>query len=499
MHRHGLMHILLCMSVLCFLSLSILMWNFTPAISEHSVKNVINRTIREIVRQKKSRRFQKWGIDIDAFLERYGYLHENSDDARESRHTGAERKEALRMYQEFHGLKQTGKMNKKVLKKMLEPRCSYPDVNLAAHTSRIWGFHLYHYCKKTFRDAFEVWTNVSGIRIIYTSKTSDIEIQFVRGNHGDGVTNSFQEKGQEAAHAYGPGPYLISGDIHFNDDAAWTFDESPVEGLNLFAVAVHQVGHSLGLHHSPEVESVMAPSFGQPRLRLLSSDIDQVQKLYGPNPDMREAPVEVFVPSTTTPAPKVCKVSMDDMDLGPDGRGYIFKHSYLRRIEHDGEVSRKREIIATVYEGGPEEIDAVAYNHEKERTYLFQNNTVWRYNRFKLDRGYPKRIVGRVFPEKPRSAAFLKDQYDITRLFIFGATQFYVWNPVLDMVASGYPRNTTEYWEGLPKAPKAATSWKDGYLYFIHAENYYKADPGTYKILPGYPKPMPPPWMKGVC
>ena len=49
---------------------------------------------------------------------------------------------------------------------------------------------------------------------------------------------------------------------------------------------------------------------------------------------------------------------------------------------------------------------------------LISDNTIWRFTNFALDRGYPKNISD--MPEQPRAATFIRDQYGITRLLIYG-------------------------------------------------------------------------------
>ena len=52
---------------------------------------------------------------------------------------------------------------------------------------------------------------------------------------------------------------------------------------------------------------------------------------------------------------------------------------------------------------------------------FFSDYTMWRFTNFNLDRGYPKNISG--MPETPRAAAFVRDQYGITRLLMYGVGQ----------------------------------------------------------------------------
>lgn len=56
-------------------------------------------------------------------------------------------------------------------------------------------------------------------------------------------------------------------------------------GTNLFLVAAHELGHSLGLFHSDKKEALMYPvyrlSTSPAQFQLSQDDIDGIQSLYG--------------------------------------------------------------------------------------------------------------------------------------------------------------------------------------------------------------------------
>jgi hypothetical protein len=92
------------------------------------------------------------------------------------------------------------------------------------------------------------------------------------------------------AHAYQPGTEAIfgpggtiAGDMHFDVGHTWVDDPLDVSGdgdFDFYTVALHELGHSLGLDHSG-VGTVMDPIYGGARRTLQPDDIAGIQALYG--------------------------------------------------------------------------------------------------------------------------------------------------------------------------------------------------------------------------
>uniref|UniRef100_A0A182S6F1 Peptidase metallopeptidase domain-containing protein n=1 Tax=Anopheles maculatus TaxID=74869 RepID=A0A182S6F1_9DIPT len=130
---------------------------------------------------------------------------------------------------------------------------------------------------KEIAKAFSVWSEYTDLR--FTPKKSGavhIDIRFEENEHGDG--DPFDGPGGTLAHAYFP---VYGGDAHFDDAEQWTIDKQ--RGTNLFQVAAHEFGHSLGLSHSDVRSALMAPFYRgyDPVFRLDSDDIQGIQTLYG--------------------------------------------------------------------------------------------------------------------------------------------------------------------------------------------------------------------------
>ena len=89
------------------------------------------------------------------------------------------------------------------------------------------------------------------------------------------------------AHAYQPGTELffgaggnIAGDLHFDNGNAWS-DGGSAGTIDFYTVALHELGHALGLGHSTVVGSVMEAFYGGARRTLTADDIAGLQSIYG--------------------------------------------------------------------------------------------------------------------------------------------------------------------------------------------------------------------------
>lgn len=102
--------------------------------------------------------------------------------------------------------------------------------------------------------------------------------------HGDSVRLSasnrfppFWLSGGTLAHAFLP----RRGEAHFDRAERWTLNGH--KGHNLFMVTAHEIGHTLGLEHSPVRHALMSPYYRKLGRSLVLSwdDIIAVQQLYG--------------------------------------------------------------------------------------------------------------------------------------------------------------------------------------------------------------------------
>jgi predicted Zn-dependent protease len=132
--------------------------------------------------------------------------------------------------------------------------------------------------------AVEAWDSASGADLVPTTGTADIRISFGTGNHGDNFP--FDGVGGTYAHAYYPPPTQdgsISGDIHFDDAENWTTSTRPngTPPIDLQTVALHEVGHALGLPHTTDTNAVMYGCYNGSKRSLTQGDISKVRSKYG--------------------------------------------------------------------------------------------------------------------------------------------------------------------------------------------------------------------------
>ncbi|XP_031752093.1 interstitial collagenase-like [Xenopus tropicalis] len=127
--------------------------------------------------------------------------------------------------------------------------------------------------------ALKLWSDVAPLTFRkLTSGTADIMIKFAKRSHGD--FDPFDGPHGVLAHAFAPGNG-IGGDAHFDEDEKWT--NSAAE-YNLFLVAAHEFGHSLGLGHSRDPNALMYPTYhywNTGNFRLPQDDVKGIQSIYG--------------------------------------------------------------------------------------------------------------------------------------------------------------------------------------------------------------------------
>ncbi|XP_030518668.2 metalloendoproteinase 4-MMP [Rhodamnia argentea] len=250
---------------------------------------------------------------IKRYLHYFGYLplQNPSSDGR----FNSEFELATVSYQSKLGLSITGKLDIKTMNQILEPRCGVSDFAPGKHVTRryvhfpgkprwtrhkpivlTYAFSPDHFIdyltsndvRHVFQRAFARWAAVIPVSFREANDYgfADIKIGFYSGDHGDG--QPFDGVLGILAHSFSP----ESGRLHLDAAERWAVDfgsEQSKVAVDLESVAVHEIGHLLGLAHSSVKDAVMYPSLKprEKRADLNIDDIEGVQALYGSNHKLR--------------------------------------------------------------------------------------------------------------------------------------------------------------------------------------------------------------------
>ena len=209
--------------------------------------------------------------------------------------------QAVRLFQRQSGLRPDGVVGPKTLALIGTPRCGVPDVVQGDGPQRFvvsgsrWNRLGITYrfedtgadlsaadARAAVRGAFDRWSAVSPLRFTEVTGDCDILIGWFSGDHGDGTANAFDGASGVLAHCYSPPPGggKFAGDLHFDEAETWTVNTPPT-GIDLLTVALHELGHGLGLDHSADPSSVMFAFYGGMRRELTTDDMAGIQSIYG--------------------------------------------------------------------------------------------------------------------------------------------------------------------------------------------------------------------------
>jgi len=326
--------------------------------------------------------------------------------------------------------------------------------------------------------AFGIWSQVAPINfVVKKDGRVHIDIRFASGDHGDG--DAFDGPGNTLAHAYFP---QYGGDAHFDDQEYWTIDS--YAGTNIFQVAAHELGHSLGLGHSNVREALMAPFYQKykPNFKLHIDDVLAIQALYGEKPFLPDVPQTMpetvhptVTPTPTTPIPiqstssqattsarslpstTKFSVSTHDSGIRPDKpRFFAPKHPDSREMHEDENSIPDMSSSNGLGQNGIEEGGPLGSSTPSN---------------YPPDLCSESSIDAVTRTEDGNSYVFKGDYY---------------WLLTSEGLAKGYPRKISADWEGLPGSLDAALTWPDGKTFFFKANKYWRFRNRRRDI--GYPK-----------
>ncbi|XP_004870716.1 matrix metalloproteinase-28 [Heterocephalus glaber] len=461
--------------------------------------------------------------EAEAFLEKYGYLNEQVSKAPPSTRFSI----AIRQFQWVSQLPVSGVLDHATLHQMSRPRCGVADTDghatwierisapfagrrakmrrkkrFAKQGNKWYKQHLSYRLvnwperlpepevRGAVHAAFQLWSNVSALEFWEAPATvpADIRLTFFQGDHNDGLSNAFDGPGGALAHAFLP----RRGEAHFDLDERWSLSHR--RGRNLFVVLAHEIGHTLGLAHSPAPRALMAPYYKRlGRDALLSwDDVLAVQNLYGKPlggsvgtqlPGKLFTDFEAWNPHSSqgsrpeTQSPKYCHSSFDAITVDGQQRLYIFKGSHFWEVAPDGNVSDPC-LLQERWAGLPPNIEAAAVTLDDGDFYFFKGSRCWRFQGAKSVWGSSQLCRAGGLPRHPDAALFFPPLH---RLILFKGARYYVLARGGLQVEPYYPRFLRD-WGGVPEEVSGALPRPDGSIIFFRDDRYWHLDQAKLRV-----------------
>lgn len=198
----------------------------------------------------------------------------------------------------------------------------------------------------------------------------------------------FKGPGGVLAHAFYPGSE-IGGDVHLDADETWLMNETMSSGTNMFQVALHELGHALGVEHSKDKNSIMVPWYNDKQFHtdLTEDDRLAIQQLYGSRDNDRGGrrltthrtttrssrssvkPITSYPVTPKSDEPDTCNTSYDAVTI-IRGELFIFKNQYLWRIGRDGLSPGYPYLIRGMWSELPENLHHINSVYENQRNQI---------------------------------------------------------------------------------------------------------------------------------
>uniref|UniRef100_A0A3Q1FZ28 Matrix metallopeptidase 15a n=1 Tax=Acanthochromis polyacanthus TaxID=80966 RepID=A0A3Q1FZ28_9TELE len=497
--------------------------------------------------------------ELTSWLRKFGYLSQVSRQM-STMQSAQILSKAISDMQRFYGLEVTGEMDAATVAAMHRPRCGLPDRNADelvdgvrkkryALTGQQWDKDHITYSimnqhipsslgeERTYdaiQKAFDVWKRATPLTFEELpaensingsqAQLADILLLFASGFHGD--MSLFDGEGGSLAHAYYPGPG-IGGDTHFDADEPWTLGNENPEGIDLFLVAVHELGHALGLEHSDNPSATMAPFYQWTHTKnftLHEDDIKGIQYIYG-QPLPSPSPTSPPTPSTSTPIdsqpepepvtptvrkdvparpppprppaaprppklpgsqpPNICDGDFDTVTM-LRGEMFVFKGRWFWRVRRNRVLDNYPMPISVFWIGLPSDIDAAYERHDGK--FVFFKGIYWVFREADVLPGYPQPLYqyGQGVPAHKIDTAIWWEPNGYT--YFFSGDRYWRYNEETRTTDRDFPKPISR-WGKIPDSPKGAFLSDDGaYTYFYKGTNYWRFDNRKIEADKGYPR-----------
>ncbi|XP_034292849.1 matrix metalloproteinase-17-like isoform X1 [Pantherophis guttatus] len=462
---------------------------------------------------------------------------------------------ALREMQRFAGIAETGILDDATLSLIRMPRCALPDIippefslkesarkkrwqrrkswerrsagSVLTKRNISWKFYFSNRVKsypqrarlsrETMRVliyyALKVWSEAIPLTFHEVGgHTADLSVEFLQLDHHDSYP--FDGPGGMVAHSFFPGDPQRAGTVHFDGDEEWTFRSPDDFGTDLFAVAIHEFGHSLGLAHSSSKHSIMHPYYQGPvgdplQYQLHMEDQAEIQKLYGSKVFHSTEKHDITTPlpgllslSQNFPAvrpgkgfPDRCNSSIDAV-AQIRGETFFFKDQYFWRLSQSRHLtSPQPAVIPRFWRGLPSalrKVDAVYERPADHRILFFSGPLYWVFKDNGVEEGYPRPITDFGLPQGGISGAFSwpPDQ----KTYFFKGDLHWCYDETTRHIEEASPL-LQESWEQFSSSVDSVLIESDGTLYVFKGQQYWKFDQETLQLQAGYPRSIATDWL----
>ena len=243
--------------------------------------------------------------EAQGYLARYGYLSDDERAASEEGRLTAPTSVALRRFQRFARLHVTGTLTVETLKLMRQPRCPVADFepdelggpgvedsDPFVFSADTWDERSLRWFLQTgtpdltdeaaaIQRAFDTWAAQVPLTFtrVTTATNAHFTVEWVTGDHGDG--SPFDGSGSGSFNIFAHAFYPEDGRVHFDEAETWAHSHGS-GNVDLESVALHEIGHTIGLRHSGVSDAVMFFAINAQRRQLHEVDIRGIKSRYPP-------------------------------------------------------------------------------------------------------------------------------------------------------------------------------------------------------------------------